>query len=650
MLLAGVLPLLAVTDPPLLRYVTYVGFGSGTVSTAVDKVGSQYISGLTEVPWSPCGNEPVRELRRGMVTKLRPGGDGVVWTKCLAGVTAGVAVDGSGFVYVLSNFSDVATVTKLAAGDARVIYSRQIAGATATAIAVDRDGAAYVTGSAVAGLATTAGVYQGAFGPCLNNAPKCTAGFVAKIGVGGAVELATYTGIVGTTAAIGVDSQKSVWVAGTTSAGFGGIGWTRGFAVKFDSSLGKVLVGTGVKGGRTHQATIGSWISDMALDGKDAVYLTGGAPPFALNGTPGALQPVPPTGNMFGPFGFVWKLDSNGNTVYQTYLKTERGAGAVAVDGEGNAYVEAPQQRGAAGCNPSSSVMVLSADGSRIVNSIPLHVTVQVITLDGKGGVYGVGEAPIWEVPDVFRTTSGAFLREWPGAGSVAAVKVDLSQSAGPMVRCVVNAGSGAMGWGTRGVPDGSVAPGEIVTIFGTGLGAGVTVEFDGRPAPVLYADGGQVNAVVPFGLDAAKGATVLSVQGAPALQLPLAQAAPGLFTYGPARERVLNGDGTVNSRENPAERGGVVVVYLTGAGVYDQSIADGAMGPMAPPYPVPVIGVAARVGETLAEVLFAGQAPGMVAGLVQVNVRLPDVEPAKAQSLTIHLGNYRQTTSLVVK
>jgi hypothetical protein len=32
------------------------------------------------------------------------------------------------------------------------------------------------------------------------------------------------------------------------------------------------------------------------------------------------------------------------------------------------------------------------------------------------------------------------------------------------------------------------------------------------------------------------------------------------------------------------------------------------------------------------------------------VNVRLPDVEPAKAQSLTIHLGNYRQTTSLVVK
>lgn len=327
MLLAGVLPLLAVTDPPLLRYVTYVGFGSGTVSTAVDKVGSQYISGLTEVPWSPCGNEPVRELRRGMVTKLRPGGDGVVWTKCLAGVTAGVAVDGSGFVYVLSNFSDVATVTKLAAGDARVIYSRQIAGATATAIAVDRDGAAYVTGSAVAGLATTAGVYQGAFGPCLNNAPKCTAGFVAKIGVGGAVELATYTGIVGTTAAIGVDSQKSVWVAGTTSAGFGGIGWTRGFAVKFDSSLGKVLVGTGVKGGRTHQATIGSWISDMALDGKDAVYLTGGAPPFALNGTPGALQPVPPTGNMFGPFGFVWKLDSNGNTVYQTYLKTERGGG-----------------------------------------------------------------------------------------------------------------------------------------------------------------------------------------------------------------------------------------------------------------------------------------------------------------------------------
>jgi hypothetical protein len=47
----------------------------------------------------------------------------------------------------------------------------------------------------------------------------------------------------------------------------------------------------------------------------------------------------------------------------------------------------------------------------------------------------------------------------------------------------------------------GSVAPGEVVTLFDFAP-EGATLLFNGRPAPVLYAESNQINAVVPFELD----------------------------------------------------------------------------------------------------------------------------------------------------
>ncbi len=67
---------------------------------------------------------------------------------------------------------------------------------------------------------------------------------------------------------------------------------------------------------------------------------------------------------------------------------------------------------------------------------------------------------------------------------------------------------------------DSYIAPGQIVTLFGKGLGpeqgvaytlgndgrlgtslAGTRVLFDGVAAPLLYAQAEQVNAIVPFGM-----------------------------------------------------------------------------------------------------------------------------------------------------
>ena len=97
-----------------------------------------------------------------------------------------------------------------------------------------------------------------------------------------------------------------------------------------------------------------------------------------------------------------------------------------------------------------------------------------------------------------------------------------------------------------------------------------------------------------------------------------------------------------------------VVSLWLTGAGVDDQMIADGTLGPLEPPFPRPVLGIGATftagTGQVQAPVLFAGQAPGLVAGVVQVNVQIPTFIDAGRPLLTIHIGNYATANLLWVR
>ena len=164
----------------------------------------------------------------------------------------------------------------------------------------------------------------------------------------------------------------------------------------------------------------------------------------------------------------------------------------------------------------------------------------------------------------------------------------------------------------------GPVAPGEVVTLFGSGIGPpaaqsglatllGETrVWFDGTPAPLLYAQAGQVSAIVPFGVAGKPSTAVMveyrGVRSAP-MNIPVVQAAPALFSAF-------------------AQVGDIVVLYGTGAGAMDPPLADGQVPAGA--VSKPVLPVAVRIGGVDAEVLYAGQAPGIVAGVIQINVRVP--------------------------
>jgi len=206
------------------------------------------------------------------------------------------------------------------------------------------------------------------------------------------------------------------------------------------------------------------------------------------------------------------------------------------------------------------------------------------------------------------------------------------------------------------------IAPGELVAIFGDSIGpavpagavlqsgevatslSGVTVTFDGIPAPLLYASAGQINAVAPFAV-AGQSTTVMQVSapgGATfSATLPVSTAAPAIFALGASGQgAILNGDLSVNSSGNPAARGSWVAIYATGAGLLSPAVADGTIV-SASNLPLSVAPISVSIGGQPATVSYQGAAPGLVAGVMQINAQVPaSVTPGTAVPVTIGAGS----------
>jgi uncharacterized protein (TIGR03437 family) len=215
----------------------------------------------------------------------------------------------------------------------------------------------------------------------------------------------------------------------------------------------------------------------------------------------------------------------------------------------------------------------------------------------------------------------------------------------------------------------GNIAPGEIVALFGSNLGpaagvgpqlspdkqsitntvAGVQVLFDGNPAPVIYASAKQINAVAPVGL-AAKTSTQVQVSYQNAMSntmtIPVAAAAPGIFAAdgsGVGGGAILNQDYSLNGRLNPAARGSVVAIYLTGTGLTNPASTDGAVTGNTLPLPSVAQAVTVTIGGVTvpaAQVVYSGAAPGSVAGLTQIDAYVPQsVTPGSAVPVVVTIG-----------
>ena len=228
--------------------------------------------------------------------------------------------------------------------------------------------------------------------------------------------------------------------------------------------------------------------------------------------------------------------------------------------------------------------------------------------------------------------------------GSIVATRIDVESASGACLLAVVSAGSFAPG---------AVSPGEIVSIFGLGLGpggglglvvenghvtnglGGVRVLFDGEPAPILFLSGNQVNVVAPYSLEG-KATTTVRIVWAGAftktLELEVAEADPALLTLeqmGTGQAAVLNWENetqtyTVNGADSPAAPGQAIVLFATGEGQTTPPGDDGAVVDINN-LPQPNLPVSVTIGGVSAEVFYFGGAPTLVSGVLQVNVFVPE-------------------------
>jgi uncharacterized protein (TIGR03437 family) len=220
----------------------------------------------------------------------------------------------------------------------------------------------------------------------------------------------------------------------------------------------------------------------------------------------------------------------------------------------------------------------------------------------------------------------------------------------------------------------GAVTPGKIVVLYGSRLGpatlagasiggdgkvatdtGGTQVLFDGVPAPILYTSSGQVAAVVPYEVDGKLGTQVQVRNGSltsDPVALPVWPVAPSIFSVnlsgaGPAA--VLNQDGlTVNSAKSPAAKGSYISIYATGEGQTSPGGIDGRIA-SGGSLPKPLGQVQAWVDGKPAEVQYAGAAPDAVAGLFQVNVRIPLDAASGDVPIEIHVGTASSQPGMTV-
>jgi uncharacterized protein (TIGR03437 family) len=239
-----------------------------------------------------------------------------------------------------------------------------------------------------------------------------------------------------------------------------------------------------------------------------------------------------------------------------------------------------------------------------------------------------------------------------PGGDSAGTVAVTVAST--PTILGIVNAASFATG---------AVSPGEVVTIFGTNIGpanpasmtvtngfvdktlGGVSVTVGGKPAPMLYVSQNQISIQIPYeaGIGANKQVVLTNGTNNANTTVTVAASAPGIFTAngsGSEQAAALNYDATtqqysLNSATNLAKIGDVVVLYLTGEGIYNNPPLSGGAsdtGYIVPTNiatlpqvsPAPTVTIGGQVADVTDPSFFAGPIPGSMLGLLQINAVVP--------------------------
>ncbi len=250
-------------------------------------------------------------------------------------------------------------------------------------------------------------------------------------------------------------------------------------------------------------------------------------------------------------------------------------------------------------------------------------------------------------------------------APATVTVKLAVTTAPTPVISAVTNAASGAAG---------AVSPGEEVAIYGSNFGpatvasatlanngfpvtlSNTQVLFDGVPAPIIAVTNGQVNAMVPYGI-AGRATTSVQVSylgvSSAGITYNVAAAVPGIYTVnfsGAGQGAVLDQNSSVNSSSNPAAKNSVIQIFMTGEGVTSPPSVTGQIAPSdGTGLNKPVQSVTATIAGVPAQVQYYGSAPGLVYGVMQVNVLVPPNIASGAQQVIVTVGTTSSQSGVTV-
>ena len=425
-----------------------------------------------------------------------------------------------------------------------------------------------------------------------------------------------------------IAGQTGVWVAGFAGANLAVTGNAWQSAKTNDED--HFLVRINYQGGNIAYATYAHAVQvgfgpGLTVDENDRAFLTGhsqGPPqsnPWRVSAD--ALQPQ--HGGATGD-AYLLVVQPNGTVDHATFLGgpgLERGNDVASIGGGKFAWL-----------------------GTAFADGLPVTASATQSQTRGLGdfwlGIYQLGTPPVNPPP----------VQPTPPTLSANAVVNGASFAAGP------------------------VAAGEIVTLFPQNAGPDVLVGaqltpqnrlaaligetrvlFDNVAAPMLYTSKGQISAIMPYGV---AGRTTTSVEveykgvKSAAVSVPVTTAAPAFFTTNGTQAVAANGNVCCNSASSPVSAGGILVLYATGDGDAIPTPVDGALSNYATlaDYPKPKLPVAVTVGGKAAAILYAGAAPGLVAGVMQLNIKLAaDTPSGAAVPIVLQVGNSTSPANVTV-
>ena len=577
------------------------------------------------------------------VMKLDLSGSPIFSTFVGAGEARAVAVDSDGYIYIagqtgsnfpqpaagLSGGSAGAFVAKLDPAGKTLVYSAvlgQTAGAQAIALTPAREVvmAGYTYDPA---FPVTPGAFQTA--PRNNK----TSAFVTKLSKDGSTLIySTLLGGSGTQGdwalGLALDSQGAAYVTGSTS------------------SSDFPVTGALTAASQTKNA---AFVSKLSPDGSTLEYSDLLAPNAYSLGTSIALDsasdvyvglieitgykdpPLAASTLSYLPYditeGQLVNLDASGQNVLSSYVLPGAGVFSVALDRTGNAFISGyattlnVTENALSRCSIGAFLMEISPGPPSIEFStyLPSADVGYGVTSDSAGNVTIAANTVIYKI-----------------APSISLLIANIPCFTGPD------------DYDNR---TSVLAPGGIAVLRGTNLGpsdtipatldgsghlasflAGTQVMVNGIAAPLVSVQANLILFFSPFEISGLKQATVQVMRNQVAsdtVTANVAEIVPALLRTNfnaSGGQPILNQDYTLNTAANPAAVGSIVSIYITGGGLTTPALLDGQIAGFRLAYAVNPVQVWFGSLGNYGDVVYAGSAPGMPAGVLQINVRVPEL------------------------